>query len=189
MTGFQAYLLAAGLGRRAGGPKAWRTHRGGTLLESQIRFLTGVCEPSRIAVSVQAEWLERCRAVNRDVRWVAADPDAPAMSSIKVLLAALPLESWTFLHHVDMPVWEKGLFDLMAERTARAERDGLEAVVPIYKGREGHPVLLSPVLRGPLEALDPVKGRLDHFLDTRRTDRMETDCACVRQNWNEEIPT
>ena len=56
---FQVYLLAAGHGRRAGGPKAWQDYEGKPLLERQIEFLTKHFEPSAIAVSIQEEWKDR----------------------------------------------------------------------------------------------------------------------------------
>ena len=176
----QAYLLAAGRGRRAGGPKAWAVHEGKTLLERQVGFL--LSRVPAVAVSVQAEWLERCRSINPDVRWVPVDPDLPPLASLLELMKVLPLSGWASLHHVDMPVWEPGLFDALESAA------GEEAVIPVYEGKGGHPVLLSSSLAGPLAALDPAKDRLDLWLKTRKVLPVHVPFACARANWNAGAP-
>jgi len=185
-TALQAYLLAAGRGRRAGGPKAWRDCAGRPLLERQIEFLRGVIPTGGIAASVQAGWEERCRALRGGVRWVAVDPAAPALASVLALAKALPLDRWTFLLHVDMRVWEPGIFRALAGRIPAAESAGVEALVPVQAGRRGHPVLLSPRLKEALAALDPARDRLDLWLRSRRVAEIEAASPCIHDNWNSE---
>lgn len=175
----QAYLLAAGRGRRAGGPKAWRDCGGRPLLERQLDFLKGLFPSERIAVSIQGDWLERCRALDASVRWTAVDPDAPVLASLLALARALPLERWTFMHHVDMRVWERGLFEALAVRSREAE-----AVVPVHAGRRGHPVLLAPALKAALGGLDPALDRLDLWLRGRRVLEVSVPYPCAGDNWN-----
>ncbi|MCX5794266.1 MAG: NTP transferase domain-containing protein [Elusimicrobia bacterium] len=177
----QAYLLAAGRGRRAGGPKAWRDWEGKPLLERQLEFLGLVLPLENVAVSIQESWLQRCRILEPRAVWVPVDPEAPALAAILALARALPLERWTFLYHVDMRVWEPELFRLLAERAAEG---GAEAVVPVQGGRRGHPVLLSPGLRDSLLALNPVKDRLDVWLRSRRVVEVPVPYLCVHDNWN-----
>ena len=184
MLDFQAYLLAAGNGERAGGPKAWRKVDGGPLLRKQIDFLLGIFKPESVAVTIQKEWLNFCRELSPSVRWTAADPRSSPLSALRALMGEAPLSRWTFLHHVDMPVWEPALFELLAARVPEAETSGLEAIAPAYQGRKGHPVLLSPRLEGPLLGLDPARDRLDHFLRTRREDALELPFSCIHENWN-----
>lgn len=176
----KALLLAAGRGARAGGPKAWAIHDGRPLLENQLEFLLSRFRPDEISISIQQDWLERCRALSVGVRWIAVDPDAPALASLIALLPGAP--DWAYLYHVDMPVWEPALFDLLAARAA--EDQGLEAVVPTYEGRGGHPVLLAPAAIAALEKLDPSKHRLDQWLRERRVARVATELSCVVENWN-----
>ena len=179
----QVYLLAAGRGARAGGPKAWREHEGRPLLQRQLDFLLGLFEPERIAVSIQADWSERCRALHGKVRWVPENPDAPPMEAIQALAKAAPMERWTFLYHVDMPVWEAGLFEALSERAVSA--DGVEAFAPVKGGSKGHPVLLSPSLQAALLGLDAGRDRLDHWLRGRREEAVEVPYDCIHSNWNE----
>ncbi len=180
----QAYLLAAGMGRRAGGPKAWRDFKGKTLLARQIEFLRGLFPAQRIAVSIQPGWGERCRVLDPGVCWMEVDSRAPTLASVLALTKALPLNCWTFLYHVDMRVWEPELFHFMADRISAAEKDGIEALVPSFHGVRGHPVLLSPVLKEGLAGLDPTRDRLDHWLASRRVAAVEVPFACIRDNWN-----
>ncbi|MFA6028334.1 MAG: nucleotidyltransferase family protein [Elusimicrobiota bacterium] len=179
-----ALLLAAGRGKRAGGPKAWLDCGGTTLLERQVRFLRGRFPPLAVAVSVQPLWLDRCRALDGGVHWVPVDPDLPPLAALQSLLEVLHDGRWAFLHHVDMPVWEGELFDALWARRADAERGGSEAVVPVHGGRGGHPVLLAPAALAALRALDPLAERLDRWLHGRPTLRVDVPQACVLENWN-----
>jgi CTP:molybdopterin cytidylyltransferase MocA len=175
----QAYLLAAGRGRRAGGPKAWRLFEGKTLLERQLEFLKSFIASERIAVSIQEEWLDRCRQLDARVHWIAVNPDAPALTSILALCAALPLRRRTFIHHVDMRVWKPELFAALIH-----EVGGDEAALPVYEGRRGHPVLLSQKLHSALAGLDASQDRLDVWLRGRRVREVAVPFACAVDNWN-----
>ncbi len=177
----QAYLLAAGRGRRAGGPKAWIECEGRPLLERQLEFLIARIPAARIAVSIQKEWLPRCEEISRDVRWVPCDPDAKPLASLQTLLRASPMRGWASLHHVDMPVWDARLWDALEAATS----GGAEAVIPCYGGRRGHPVLLAPTLAVPMLALLPDLHRLDWWLRKRNVLEVAVDCAGSVENWNE----
>ncbi len=176
-----AYLLAAGRGKRAGGPKAWILSDGKSLLERQISFLFRLFKPEEITVAIQKEWLGRCRSIDPRVAWVPVDPDAPMLASFQALLKAAPPKSWFSLHHVDMPVWSETLFRVLFERVSNA---AAEAVVPVFEKHGGHPVLLSPELAGPLGKLDPAKDRLDQWLHTRKLKRTPVPFRCVLENRN-----
>ena len=184
MNRFFVYLLAAGQGKRAGGPKAWLETEGRALLVRQLEFLLKRFPAGSIAVSIQKEWLEKCRAIEPKVVWVPTDPDAPAFASLKALLAALPLSKWAFLYHVDMPVWDEELFYLLASFVPKPGADSYEALVPTHGGKGGHPVLLGPSLSEGLRSLDSQTGRLDAFLKSRRVHRVDVPYSSVLENWN-----
>ncbi len=178
------YLLAAGHGRRAGGPKAWREVDGRSLLERHVTFLSSRAA-FRAAISVQPGWLERCRTLGGSpsgVTWVAVDPDRAPLASLIALLAAVPLDVWSFVYHVDMPLWDDAPFDRLLE--ARETAGDVDAIVPVFEGRGGHPVLLSPRVAGALAGLDPDADRLDHWLRERRVYRVDVDMPIVGENWN-----
>jgi len=181
-TDQRACLLAAGRGRRAGGPKAWLIHDGRTLLEIQLAFLLRHFEPPDIAISIQTDWLDRCRTLHPEMRWVPVDPDAPALASVQALLRAGTARGWTFLHHVDMPVWEDTLFAALSDAAAR--NPDCEALIPTRNGRGGHPILLARSTAEAVTALDPLQDRLDHWLRGRKALRLELPFDCILENWN-----
>lgn len=168
-------LLAAGHGRRAGGPKAWRDHEGRPMLEAQLAFLRTFTPPERISISIQEGWLERCRELAPDVRWVPVDPDATPLASVLALLRAGRVER-SFVYHVDMPVFSPDVFAALAACKGDA--------VPSFNGRRGHPALISvPTLLDVLR-LDPEKDRLDEFLLRRGIDEVPVDCETILRNLN-----
>lgn len=173
----QVFLLAAGRGRRAGGPKAWRDVDGKPALARHLEGLLPLFAGA--SASVQADWLDRCRALSARVRWVPVDPDLPALASVQALVRSRPTDEPGFLYHVDMPVFQAALFEALLAGLA-----GVEACVPVHEGRRGHPVLLSPSLYGPLAALDPAQDRLDEFLRSRRVAEVKTPDAAVLENRN-----
>lgn len=165
----QALLLAAGHGKRAGGPKAWQVRDGKTLLERQLAFLLSRFAPADVHVSIQAAWLDRCRAL-APVDWVPVDPDLPAFDSL-LALREKAKRDWSSVHHVDMPVWEPALWDALKPADC-------DAVVPAFEGRRGHPVLLAP--RADLSK----HSRLDEWLRQATVLTVDVPFACVRENWN-----
>ena len=180
----QVYLLAAGAGRRSGGPKAWRKHESKTLLEKQLNFLLARFPARALTVSIQGPWRRRCETINPGVHWIAVDPAQSPLAALQTLLKACPQQDWAFLYHVDMPVWEPPLF----ERLEKEARQQLDAIVPIHDGRKGHPVLLSPRLSPEILALDPATNRLDHWLRAQRLRAVEVGLPCVLENWNAAAP-
>lgn len=183
------YILAAGHGRRAGGPKAWQMHEGKTLLERHVDFLLGRVPAERIAISIQREWLQRCHGLHANIHWVPVSPTASPLASLQLLTQQLPLASWIFLYHVDMPLWVDDVFTQL--QAAIPSSSGVspatppEAIVPTHGGRGGHPVLLSPRLAPVLQELDPHEDRLDYWLRHRQTLRYALTNSVILENWNE----
>ncbi|MDD5303657.1 MAG: NTP transferase domain-containing protein [Elusimicrobia bacterium] len=178
MSGLRVRLLAAGRGRRAGGPKAWGLYGGKALLEVQVGFLATVTAPENIDVAIQGEWLERCRELSPRVNWVAADPEGAALSSLQALLKAAP-RARSFVIHVDMPV-----FDLRVWRALAAVPGD---AVPVYEGRRGHPVLLTAQTLDEVARLDPATGRLDQFLRGRTVTEVPVATDVILANLNEGL--
>jgi nicotine blue oxidoreductase len=181
----QVYLLAAGRGRRAGGPKAWLEHQGEPLLKKQLDFLLKSYDPQRIAVSIQADWLSQCRTLSEQVCWVAVNPDAAPLASLLELMKVNRMIKWSFIYHVDQPVWEPGLFTALEAKIFGAQAN---AFVPSYQGRRGHPVLVSHGLGPDLLTLDGASDRLDAFLRDRGAAEVPVDYPCILENWNGAAP-
>lgn len=177
------YILAAGHGRRAGGPKAWHVHAGLSLLERHVRFVQERGAVSRTAIAIQAGWRERCQRLDAGIHWVATDAERPPLASFRALLEVLPLDRWGFVLHVDMPLWEGAVYDTLARAAAQAE-PGIAALVPTFAGRGGHPLMLSPGAATALARLDPDQDRLDHWLRQVATRRVAVGDGGILENWN-----
>jgi CTP:molybdopterin cytidylyltransferase MocA len=143
-------LLAAGAGRRAGGPKALRVDPDGTswLLRSITVLRDGGCDAIVVVVGAEAD-----RAKNVLARsGLAADPDVTVVdapdwqqgmgSSLRrgLLAAQRDHVAAVLVHLVDLP-------DVTAEVVRRLLRTapGGPAVLTraTYGGRPGHPVLIG----------------------------------------------
>lgn len=178
------YLLAAGRGRRSRGPKAWREHAGRPLLAHHVTFLEAAFAGARVVVSIQPSWLPRCEALSTSVLWVGVDPDGTPFGALRALLEACPLTRWSFVYHVDMPLWDASIFQALLARVPVAESNGADAVVPVHEGSAGHPVLLAPRAAPSLLALDVTTDRLDHWLRGSTVERVEVEAPSVLENWN-----
>ncbi|MFI5345700.1 MAG: nucleotidyltransferase family protein [Elusimicrobiota bacterium] len=179
MKGARVLLLAAGHGKRAGGPKAWRNHGSTTLLEAHFDFFRGFLAPSDLSIAIQNEWGDRCRSISPETTWVSADPDASPLDSLQRLIAASPLVR-SFVLHVDMPVFERSVY----ESLWNAEGD---AVVPTFDGRRGHPVLLSPEALNEIKRMNPLTDRLDSWLRKRNALEVVVSTDAILRNHNEKV--
>jgi CTP:molybdopterin cytidylyltransferase MocA len=138
-------VLAAGAGRRFGGPKALVRWRGELLVERAVRLLAaGGCEPVLVVLGAAAG--EVLAAADLGGATPVVNPDwATGMgSSLRAGLAAVPAAATAVVVTlVDTP----GLGPAAVRRLAAT---GAAAAVATYQGVRGHPVLLS---RGVLAAV------------------------------------
>ena len=143
-------LLAAGAGRRAGGPKALRMDTGGTswLLRSITTLRDGGCDAVIVVLGCQAI---RARGLIMASEF-AADPmitvvDAPdwqlgMASSLRSGLLAARVQPWraVLVHLVDLP-------DVTAEVVRRVIQQTPPGTASLaratYDGRPGHPVCVG----------------------------------------------
>lgn len=148
-------VLAAGAGRRLGGPKALLELAGATALERCVAALReGGVERVRVVVGARAEEV-RARHAELAVEVVVnAAWERGQTSSIRAGLRALPDDAEAFaLHTVDHPL-------VRAEHVARLLRAwrgrpaGCAVVAPSVDGRRGHPTLFARELAAEFLALD-----------------------------------
>ena len=176
MNGARVLLLAAGRGRRSGGPKAWRPYEGTTLLEAQLSFFRGLVGHN-ISIAIQNDWLKRCSVLSPEATWVTADPDAYPLASLQKLIAASPAAR-SFVIHVDMPVFLRTVYEDLWKSDA-------DAVAPTFGGHRGHPVLLSPKALADISRLDPAKDRLDVWLRGQHVVEAPVSSGVIHLNLNE----
>lgn len=181
-SGFNVYLLAAGRGQRAGGPKAWIRHEGRGLLQRQMDFLSGRFRAKNIYVTIQKEWEARCADMCDASVWVSENPEASVLHALQALIRASGAKHPSYLYHVDMPVWHADIFDALSAEDFFQK--GADAAVPIFKARAGHPVLLSCRAQKDILKLDENTHRLDHWLRSRKVVRVDVRNGAVLENWN-----
>jgi CTP:molybdopterin cytidylyltransferase MocA len=134
-------LLAAGAGRRMGGPKALVELDGEPLVARGLRALRdGGLDPRVVVLGAHADAAEAAvGAADPAATVVVADDWAHGMgASLRAGLAGLPDVDAVLVLLVDTP----GIgAEALARVAAAATRDGL--VRGSYDGRPGHPVLLG----------------------------------------------
>ncbi len=141
---WNAVILAAGRGRRMGGPKALLDMGGATLLELQIRALGAA---GQIVVVVAESLWEARLGPNRGGTplpqgqgMYVPNPrvEEGPFKSIRLGLEALDDDAPVLIVPVDCPVPTEA-----PELLLRAAATGLAWVAPTRGGRRGHPVLLT----------------------------------------------
>jgi CTP:molybdopterin cytidylyltransferase MocA len=204
-TGIAALVLAAGVSRRLGRPKALEPFGGRPALARLLEALAAAGIDEGVVV-VGESAAELAAAVDpAPLAWVEnPDPAAGRTGSVRVGLARIADGRDVLLWPVDRPLG--GAATVRALREAAREHPGAGSLVPVFAERRGHPILLRSALRPAIEVADPAASlrdvlrnalgavglvRLDvpvddpgiHFdLDT------EESVATARRWWDEERP-
>ncbi|MGH3519522.1 MAG: nucleotidyltransferase family protein [Haloechinothrix sp.] len=128
-------LLAAGAGRRFGGPKALAVFKGTTLLERGIALLrAGGCEPIHVVLGAETAELNGVMSV-LNPEWASG-----MGSSLRVGLSSLP----EGVDAVVVALVDQPLIGAEAIRRLRAAHaGGAAAAVATYAGEPRNPVLLD----------------------------------------------
>jgi CTP:molybdopterin cytidylyltransferase MocA len=153
-----AIVLAAGAGRRVGGPKALLTREGRTYLECVIETCRGGgCGRVWGVTRVDAPGIERelLRLGARPV--LNPDPERGMFSSVVAALERIFAEAdpatGFLLFPVDHPaVLPQTVASLL---DAHCRQPGAGWIRPLHGGRGGHPIVVSRETARALAALDP----------------------------------
>lgn len=157
VTGTTGVLLAAGAGRRAGGPKVLRRDADGTswVARSLGVLLDGGCDEVVVVLGGGADeagrLLETQRAGGR-VRLVEAPGWAAGLSSSLVAGVTVVAEApgrAALVHLVDLPDVSAAVVQRVLARAGATPEVLARAT---YAGEPGHPVLLGPAHLAPLLA-------------------------------------
>jgi molybdenum cofactor cytidylyltransferase len=144
-----AVILSGGASRRMGAPKALLPYRGGTFLE---HLLNVTAHPQigwrRVVLGADAQTI--AEGVELPVEEVVINKnwEAGQLSSIQSGLRSLPAGTdGMLLCLIDHPLISR---ELVGELMERFYLSGKAIVLPIYKGRRGHPVIFASRLYGEL---------------------------------------
>lgn len=134
-----AVVLAAGMSRRLGRPKALVAVNGLTLVEWSFKRLHE--HGCRVVVVVNPDIAERVAVLLPDAHLVVNDdPDAGRMRSLQLGCSAIAQQSGSLperlvMAPVDRPGWNAEVLNSLLSASSSA--------APAYKSRRGHPVLLD----------------------------------------------
>jgi molybdenum cofactor cytidylyltransferase len=146
-----AVILSGGASSRMGSPKALLPYHGKTFLE----HLLGVTQhpkisARRVVLGPDAEAIKKAVALSPDEVILNADWEQGQLSSIQAALRSLPPETdGILLSLIDHPLITATLVDELIEEFYKSRAP---IVLPIFRGRRGHPVIFSATLYAQLLA-------------------------------------
>lgn len=146
-----AVILSGGASRRMGSPKALLPYQGRPFLEHLLEVTRhpqiGV---RRVVLGAHAEPIARAIYLNADEIVINDRWDDGQLSSIHAALRSLPDGTdGMLLCLIDHPLISASLVSDLIDRFQKTAKP---IVLPIYKGRRGHPVIFASSLYGELLA-------------------------------------
>lgn len=178
----EGLVLAGGAGRRMGQPKGGLVVDGEPLVRRQADLLAqGGCSPVTVILGCSAERISGL--IGPDHRVVVnEDWERGQFSSLVAGLAQMAPSVWVMVLPVD--VFPVEVATVRALIGAIPENDTMTAMVPVFNGRRGHPVLLSPGMVSLLLSLEIESARLDRVLSLSRVVTVAVDDPGVIKNEN-----
>lgn len=136
-----AVILAAGASSRMGRPKALLQFAGETFLDRLIAGFDGIAEQTVVVLGFDAGTIRTGIARARDAHFVVnPDPSRGMLSSLQCGLAALPKDvGGVFFMPVDLPEVRRSTIEQLAKTAG-------PLVIPVFRGRHGHPVRVSEAI-------------------------------------------
>jgi len=181
-------ILSAGASKRMGSPKANLTMHGKTLLQIQMNILRRAgCEEIVAVVGFEPKRI-RNEHDGMDIKWVQNDDwKLGQFSSIQAGIRASASDK--VIGMIILPVDVAGVKpETVAAIIETAKiNDHLDAIVPEYNEREGHPIFISSMFAQKVLSTNPhIDGaRLDKMLDeSKAVLKIPVNDANVRNNIN-----
>lgn len=140
-----AVILSGGASRRMGTPKALLPYQGGTFLEHLLKVTD---HPRigwrRVVLGADAQAIVEGVKLPADEVVINENWEAGQLSSIQAGVRSLPPGTdGMLLCLIDHPLISRELVGVLVERFYEA---GKSIVLPVYKGRRGHPVIFASSL-------------------------------------------
>ncbi|MGL3001863.1 nucleotidyltransferase family protein [Flavobacterium sp. RSSB_23] len=164
-------LLAGGKSERMGHPKGLLLHNDIYWLETQLKSIassggTEVYIALGFHTATYCEklpWLTSALQVpitylNINIRAIVnPNPERGSFSSLQTVLAEISEHTTVLLCPIDVPIPKDETLQLLLEKKQAI-------VIPNYKGKNGHPIVMAASFWRPLLQLDPNKSRLDYLI-------------------------
>ncbi len=157
MTEIWAIVLAAGESSRMGSPKMLLPFKGKTIIENVIDKITA-SDVNNIVVVLGSDYKQIIRVVKKmPVKHCYNESYKSGMlSSVKCGFNFLPDGfSAAMVFPGDQPSPDTGVINLMIKAYLGS---GNGIVLPVFRGRRGHPVLVDRRYRAEIEKLNPEEG-------------------------------
>ena len=134
----EAVILAAGASRRMGEWKMVLPFAGKTIIENSVYQALAVCSKVILVAGYRCQELRKLFAADQRIEIVInSDYERGMFSSVQMGTETVSTE-WFFLGLGDMPLVKPDIYRLLLKFK------GTDAVIPKYRGKKGHPLLLSP---------------------------------------------
>jgi CTP:molybdopterin cytidylyltransferase MocA len=140
-----AIILSGGASRRMGSPKALIPYQGRSFLEHLLEITThekvGV---RRVVLGADARAIAETASLRPDDIVINEDWEKGQLSSIQAAVRSLPAATdGMLLCLIDHPLVSG---ELVSDLIERFYSSGKAIVLPVYKGRRGHPVIFGATL-------------------------------------------
>tara|TARA_B100000029_G_scaffold198492_1_gene196636 strand:+ start:77507 stop:78109 length:603 start_codon:yes stop_codon:yes gene_type:complete len=185
ITGF---ILGAGRSERMGTLKQLLPFGEVTVIEHTCRILTKSCLRSNVILVVghcAKEITARISALSVRIAY-NPDPGGDMLSSIQCGLAYTPHDNAILIALGDQPLVTSEIVNQLVQEYQRCP-EGI--VVPVYQGKQGHPIILSPAYREEL-LFNSYPGGLkelrDHHIDSVRHVPVDTDGVLIDMDYRHE---
>lgn len=107
------------------------------------------------------------------------NPDLGRFRSVKIGLKAIVKPSNVFIHNIDNPYCDTLIINVLHENIA-----GFDYVVPTFKGKGGHPILLSKEVVSKICTEEKNDCLLNEFLSRFNGNRIEVNSDTILRNIN-----
>lgn len=164
-------LLAGGKSERMGHPKGLLLHNDIYWLETQLK---SIASSGRTEVYIalgfhtaayceKLPWLTSALQIpitylNLNIRAIVnPNPERGSFSSLQTVLAEISEHTTVLLCPIDVPIPKDETLQLLLEKQQAI-------VIPNYKGKNGHPIVMAASFWRPLLQLNPSNSRLDFLI-------------------------
>ncbi len=157
MNGIWAIVLAAGESRRMGSPKMLLPYDGLTIIERVIKnVMAANIEKVIIVLGAEKEKIEKITGNYNVIHCYNDNYISGMLSSVKCGFASLPED---FRAALILPGDQPMIVSHEINRVIEAYKaSGRGIVMPLYKGKRGHPLIVDRKYRGEVMLLPEIEG-------------------------------
>ncbi len=177
-------ILAAGNSERMGVSKLFLKHLNGTTFIEHLvnEYKKFGCTQIAIVVNRNNEAEIRSKhshLLNQVEIATNPNPELGRFRSVKIGLSALKKSSNVFIHNIDNPFCNTSILNGLKENIA-----GFHYVVPTFKGKGGHPILISQEIVSSILLEAENDCILNEFLSRFKGKRVEVSSENILMNIN-----